>query len=170
MRRLDESLVTCFVATPLGTMLLAAQSDALVGAWFEGQKDFPDAHNCPSDAHHPVLAQAAREINEYFAAKRQAFTVPTAFAWGTTFQVSTWNALTRIHHGHTCTYSDIAQRVGKPTAVRAIGAAIGMNPISIVVPCHRVLGRDGSLTGFAGGLERKRALLDIEHRTASLLI
>ena len=150
--------------TPLGELLIAADATALIGAWFEGQKDFPDIHGWSADARHLVLKQAKQQLDAYFQGKRQAFDLPLHFAWGTEFQRAVWAALLEIPHGQICSYSDMAQRVGRPAAVRAVGGAIGLNPISIVVPCHRVLGRNGSLTGYTGGLDRKRALLELEGR------
>jgi methylated-DNA-[protein]-cysteine S-methyltransferase len=137
------------IDTPLGSMLLAADGDALIGAWFTGQKDYPDTAGWYSDPSVPVLQQAAQE--------------PVRFAWGTAFQRAVWAALLEVGHGQTCSYGDIARRIAKPNAVRAVGAAIGKNPISVLVPCHRVVGHKGSLTGYAGGLDRKRALLSLEH-------
>ncbi len=103
----------------------------------------------------------ARELDEYFAGRRRAFDLVLAPA-GTPFQLAVWEELRRIPFGGTTTYGELARRVGRPTAARAVGAAVGRNPISIIVPCHRVVGSDGALTGFAGGLDRKRALLALE--------
>jgi methylated-DNA-[protein]-cysteine S-methyltransferase len=108
-----------------------------------------------------VLAQGRRELDRYFAGKLTAFTVPTA-AQGTPFQRAVWAALSKIPYGATRTYAQQAAAIGRPKAVRAVGAANGKNPISIIVPCHRVIGADGCLTGFGGGLPRKQALLDLE--------
>lgn len=152
------------LVTPLGRVLLAAHGPALIGAWFEGQKDYPDTASWRHAHQQPVLDDAKAQLNDYFAGKRHRFNLPTAFAWGTPFQHAVWSALLDIDHGQTCSYSDVAERIGKPRAVRAVGGAIGMNPISIIVPCHRVVGRNGALTGYTGGLERKRALLVLEQR------
>ncbi|NOU97717.1 methylated-DNA--[protein]-cysteine S-methyltransferase [Paenibacillus sp. LMG 31456] len=102
------------------------------------------------------------ELSEYFQGKRRAFTVPIDFH-GTSFQLAVWNALCKIPYGQTQSYSDIANHIQKPAAVRAVGAAIGANPVLITVPCHRVIGKDGSLTGYRGGLEMKTQLLKLEH-------
>ena len=150
------------MATPLGRMLLAAHGPALIGAWFEGQKDYPDTTAWQRVQHHPVIDDAKEQLKAYFAGERHHFDINTAFAWGTPFQHAVWSALLDIGHGQTCSYSDVAERIGKPSAVRAVGGAIGLNPISVIVPCHRVRGRHGALTGYAGGLERKRALLLLE--------
>ena len=110
---------------------------------------------------HPILIQAQRELQEYFAGERRSFTVKLDFA-GTAFQNQVWNALRTIPFGETRSYGDIAGQIGRDKAVRAVGAANGRNPISIIVPCHRVIGANGKLTGFAGGLEAKARLLDLE--------
>jgi methylated-DNA-[protein]-cysteine S-methyltransferase len=149
------------VATPLGPLLLARSARGLAGAWFDGQKHHPgelDAPECPDD---PLLLQAAAQLLTYFAGERTSFDVPLD-PHGTDFQRSVWEALQRIGSGHTRTYADIARELGNPSALRAVGAAVGRNPVSVIVPCHRVLGSDGSLTGYAGGLHRKEALLALE--------
>lgn len=114
----------------------------------------------PVDSH-PVLDETARQLSEYFAGQRQHFDLPLDFV-GTTFQQKVWRALLTIPFGQTRTYSQIAAQIGHPTAVRAVGAANGRNPISIVAPCHRVIGASGELTGFAGGLLAKQVLLTVE--------
>ena len=155
-------IVYRYLHTPLGRMLLAAHSDTLIGAWFDGQKDQPDVQNWQREDGHALLSETASQLNAYFESQRTEFDLPVAFVWGTDFQREVWHALTRMQHGHTCTYRDVAEHIGRPAAVRAVGAAIGANPISIVVPCHRVIGKNGSLTGYTGGLARKRALLALE--------
>ncbi len=114
---------------------------------------------------HPLLARAGEQLSEYFAGRRQAFDLPLA-ARGTGFQQSVWRALTAIPYGVTRSYGEIAAEVGSPKASRAVGAANGRNPIAVIVPCHRVIGADGSLTGFGGGLDRKRWLLEHERASA----
>src|SRR5690606_6369357 len=111
---------------------------------------------------HPVLLAAATQLNAYFLGERQSFDLPLDLSAGTAFQVSAWSALLQIASGNTISYGELAKRMGKPAAVRAAGTAIGRNPLSIFVPCHRVIGTSGSLTGYAGGLERKRFLLRLE--------
>jgi len=159
----------------LGRILLAASDLGLCGLWFEGQKHLPAAapqafSGSPVSAppvsaqpvsDHPFLLQAREELDRYFSqpAKPFAFNVPLDLNQGTVFQQKVWLALLDIPAGQTVSYQSLAQRIGQPKAVRALGAAVGRNPISIVVPCHRVLGADGSLTGYAGGLERKKILL-----------
>ncbi|MBT0569799.1 methylated-DNA--[protein]-cysteine S-methyltransferase [Curvibacter sp. CHRR-16] len=151
------------ITTPLGRMTLAASTHALVGAWFDGQQHQPDWSAWPTMDTHPVLQATAEQLGEYFAGLRQRFDLPLDLSGGTTFQQAVWAQLLRIPHGTTVSYGTISHQLGKPTAMRAVGAAVGRNPISIINPCHRVLGAQGSLTGYAGGLERKIALL--EHET-----
>jgi methylated-DNA-[protein]-cysteine S-methyltransferase len=110
---------------------------------------------------HPVLMEAARQLKDYFAGRRTRFDLKLDFR-GTDFQKKVWKALLTIPHGETRSYAQIARQIGKPKAVRAVGAANGRNPISIIAPCHRVIGSNGALTGFAGGLDAKQLLLDLE--------
>jgi methylated-DNA-[protein]-cysteine S-methyltransferase len=147
--------------SPLGPLTAAATEKGLAGLWFDGQAHHPGPLTVPVNARHPVLAQARREFEAYWQDANTKFTVPLDLQ-GTRFQRAVWRALLKIQPGRTSTYAVIAGRAGSPAAVRAAGAAIGRNPVSIIVPCHRVLGRDGSLTGYAGGLDRKRALLQRE--------
>jgi methylated-DNA-[protein]-cysteine S-methyltransferase len=141
-------------------MLLAATEQGLAGVWFvHGQEHMPDSNQWTTEDAHPTLAAAAQQLHDYFSGQRKSFELPLQPAWGTPFQRAVWKALQRIPYGHTSTYGDIARAIGNPKAVRAVGAAIGQNPHTIVVPCHRVVGANGSLTGFAGGLERKQHLL-----------
>ena len=146
------------IETPLGPLLLAATANGLAGAWFDGQAHHPAALGAPTDASHPHIAAAARALQAYWAGPALPFTLALDAA-GTAFQRAVWQALCEITPGTTRSYGQIAQRIGLPAAVRAVGAAVGRNPVSIIVPCHRVIGRDGTLTGYAGGLARKRALL-----------
>jgi methylated-DNA-[protein]-cysteine S-methyltransferase len=147
--------------TPLGPVLIARTEAGLAGLWFEAQKWHPepiDAPECPDD---PLLQKAACQIADYFAGRRTQFDLPLDLH-GSPFQRSVWQALCEIDNGSTRSYADIARHIGTPQAVRAVGAAVGRNPVSVIVPCHRVLGSNGSLTGYAGGLDRKRALLALE--------
>ena len=150
----------CHLPTPFGPVLLASDGEHLTGFWFEGQKDFPPddpgAVDDPDAAPFPAVRE---QMAAYARGERHAFDLPLAFAIGTPFQQSVWRALLAIAQGDTVSYAELARRVGRPSAVRAVGAAVGKNPISVIVPCHRVVGSDGSLTGYAGGVERKRALL-----------
>lgn len=144
--------------SPLGPLTAAATARGLAGLWFDGQAHHPGRLDAPENPRHPVLAQARRELASYWKDAGTTFGVPLDLQ-GTDFQRQVWRALRKIGPGRTSTYAATAGRAGSPAAVRAAGAAIGRNPVSIIVPCHRVLGRDGSLTGYAGGLDRKRALL-----------
>jgi methylated-DNA-[protein]-cysteine S-methyltransferase len=150
--------------TPLGSMTLAAHHDALVGVWFDGQQHQPDPNEWHTDANHPVLQRAATQLLDYFAGRRSTFELPLDLGSGTEFQQRVWQGLLQIPPGSTWSYGMMSTHLGAPKAVRAVAAAIGRNPISIVVPCHRVIGAHGALTGYAGGLPRKAALLQLESR------
>jgi len=147
--------------SPLGPILLARTEAGLAGAWFEAQKWHPEPLDAPERPDDPLLQLAAQQIAEYFAGERSHFELPLDLH-GTDFQRSVWQALCHIEAGGTQSYAAVARSLGSPQAVRAVGAAVGRNPVSVIVPCHRVVGTDGSLTGYAGGLERKRALLALE--------
>lgn len=151
--------------TPLGPVTLAASATGLAGLWFDAQRHHPGPLELPFDPAHPLIAQAAAELAAYFRGEATGFTVPLD-AEGTPFQRAVWDALRAIAAGTTTSYGEIARRVGRPSAVRAVGAAVGRNPLSIVVPCHRVIGGGGALTGYAGGLDRKRSLLALERGAA----
>lgn len=150
-------------ASPLGAMTLAATATGLAGLWFEGQKHHPGPLDAREDPSHPFIVQAINELTGYFNGTLQHFSVPLDLH-GTPFQRQVWQALQDIAPGATSSYARIAQALGNPQACRAAGTAIGRNPVSIIVPCHRVLGQDGRLTGYAGGLDRKAALLALEQR------
>ena len=154
--------VRCAFAGPLGPMTLAATDKGLAGVWFDGQKHMPDTRGWPEQPDHPLLQQARRELAQYFAGQRVAFELPLDLHQGTLFQQQVWQGLLDIPFGRTLAYGELGARIGRPAAVRAVGAAVGRNPVSIIVPCHRVVGANGSLTGYAGGLERKTALLQLE--------
>ncbi len=160
--KFHASTVQARYDSPLGPMIVAATDRGLAGLWFEGQRHLPDSSGWPHAPEHPVLVQAVAQLRAYFTGQRVQFDLPLDLQGGTAFQQSVWQALLAIPSGRTTSYGAISERVGRPAAVRAVGAAIGRNPVSIIVPCHRVLGRDGSLTGYAGGLERKTALLGLE--------
>ncbi|MDR3368983.1 methylated-DNA--[protein]-cysteine S-methyltransferase [Rhodoferax sp.] len=149
-------------ASPLGRMLLAAVGDRLLGVWFDDQAHLPDLSTCARDAIRPVLQRAAEQLTQYFSGQRRTFDLPLTTVAGTPFQQAVWLALQDIPFGSTRSYGELAARIGKPAAVRAVGAAVGRNPLSIIVPCHRVIGASGNLTGYAGGLHRKTALLKLE--------
>lgn len=145
-------------SSPLGTLLLAATEKGLCGLYFEEHKYFSGPQGWRRDATHPHLQTAIRQLDEYFAETRVDFDVPLDLA-GTSFQQSVWTVLQSLPFGETTSYQEIARRIANPKAIRAAGTAIGRNPVSIIVPCHRVLGTTGGLSGYAGGLERKRYLL-----------
>jgi methylated-DNA-[protein]-cysteine S-methyltransferase len=153
--------------TPLGSMLLVSDGRALTGAYFTGQKyDATPQPDWQQDEALPVLYEARGQLLEYFAGKRTEFDLSLLTA-GTAFQVRVWRALLAIPHAETRTYGEVARALGEHAAVRAVGAAIGRNRISVIVPCHRVIGADGALTGYAGGLDRKRSLLALEAGVAT---
>jgi methylated-DNA-[protein]-cysteine S-methyltransferase len=151
-----------------GALRLCADGEALTAIDFDGESSAvrPVWGEEPADWQRaddlPVLRQAATELREYFAGARTAFTVPLRLA-GTPFQQSVWTALCDIPYGATWSYVELARRIGRPQASRAVGAANGRNPVPIIVPCHRVIGASGQLTGYGGGLPRKQQLLSIEH-------
>ena len=144
-----------------GPILLARTASGLAGAWFAGQKHHPGALGVPDQPDDPLLVDAADQLRAYFAGEAVAFDLPLDLQ-GTPFQRRVWHALLAITPGRTRSYGEIAAALGAAAAVRAVGGAVGRNPVSVIVPCHRVIGRDGALTGYAGGLERKQALLALE--------
>jgi len=148
--------------TPLGTMFAVATDGAIT------RLDFTDAKyvaklsdDAVEDTRDPLLAKCAKQIAEYFAGERDTFDLPVA-PHGTQFQENVWREIARVPFGETITYSELAKRAGAPGSARAAGAATGRNPIAVAIPCHRILGADGSLTGYAGGLPRKTKLLELE--------
>ncbi|MBI3892574.1 MAG: methylated-DNA--[protein]-cysteine S-methyltransferase [Candidatus Wallbacteria bacterium] len=144
----------------MGDLRVVATGAALVGIYFEGHDPEPELGAVPA-ARHEVLDRAEEELAEYFRGERRSFAVPLEFR-GTPFQQAVWRALGAIPFGETRTYGELARQLGRPGAARAVGAANRVNPFSIVVPCHRVVGASGELTGYAGGLDRKRWLLEHE--------
>ena len=150
------------IHSPVGKLKLVTSDKGLIAVLWENDKphrvrlgDLVKRHS------HPVLIEAERQLGEYFDGKRRSFSVPLDMR-GTSFQKSVWEALLAIPFGETRSYRDLAKKLGNPRATRAVGAANGRNPISIIVPCHRVIGSNGNLTGFAGGLETKARLLELE--------
>lgn len=149
-------------ASPLGPMTLARGRQGLIGAWFDGQRHHPGPLAAPTRGADPLLERAVDALAAYFDGRPEAL-ADLPLEWhGTAFQQAVWQALRGLVPGSTCSYGELARRAGQPGAVRAVGAAIGRNPLSLIVPCHRVVGHDGRLTGYAGGLERKAALLRLE--------
>lgn len=141
------------VETPVGPLLLSAEAGRLSGVAF--------AASAEARSSEPVLLEAEAQLHAYFAGELRRFELPLA-PRGTAFQLSVWEALMGIPYGGTSTYSELAATIGRPAACRAVGAANGRNPLAVIVPCHRVIGAAGELTGYAGGLERKRVLLALE--------
>ena len=146
------------LTSPIGELLLISDGEALTGIHFDGRHGMAPT---PGGEHDPVIIEAARQLRAYFAGERHSFALPLRPA-GTEFEVEVWEELRRIPYGETLSYGELADRVGNPGAARAVGRANACNPIPIVIPCHRVIGADGSLTGFGGGLDTKRRLLDLE--------
>lgn len=146
------------LSTPFGAMTAAATAQGVAGLWFDGQRHHPGALDAPQGADHPHLARLARELQAYWRDGHARFAVPLD-PQGTEFQRRVWERLRAIAPGQVTSYGALAAALGQPQAARAVGAAVGRNPLSVVIPCHRVLGQGGSLTGYAGGLERKLALL-----------
>ncbi|MBV9160864.1 MAG: methylated-DNA--[protein]-cysteine S-methyltransferase [Pseudonocardiales bacterium] len=148
------------VDSPVGTLTLVAADGMLSGLYMDPQRHRPPRETFGAPDPTP-FTEVIRQLNEYFAAQRTDFDLPMTFG-GTPFQRTVWTALREIPYGETLSYGQLAQRIGRPGAVRAVGLANGRNPIGIIVPCHRVVGATGDLTGYGGGLERKQHLLDFE--------
>lgn len=153
------------IASPVGPLKLVASDDGLAAIiWHDDRPGRVKLDELKEAPDHPMLLHAERELGEYFAGERTSFSVPLDMI-GTDFQKTVWTALLTIPFGETRSYGEIARQVGRPTAFRAVGAANGQNPLSIIAPCHRVIGSDGSLTGFGGGIPAKQYLLGLEgHR------
>jgi methylated-DNA-[protein]-cysteine S-methyltransferase len=156
------SLAYKIMVSPIGKLKLVASDKALVAILWE--KDGPRRvrlSEMVADDRHPVLVETERQLNEYFSGKRKTFSIALDMR-GTHFQKNVWESLLAIPFGETRSYAQLAKHLGNPRATRAVGAANGRNPISIIVPCHRVVGSSGKLTGFAGGLEAKAKLISLE--------
>jgi methylated-DNA-[protein]-cysteine S-methyltransferase len=149
-------------ASPLGKLLLAASSHGLTGVYFEEHRHFKGIAGWQRDDAYAVLQHTARQLDDYFAGTRVDFDIPLDLSQGTIFQQSVWQALRNIAFGSTTSYAAIARKIGNPRAVQAVGAANGRNPLSIIIPCHRVIASSGALTGYAGGVTNKKALLAME--------
>ncbi len=148
--------------SPIGSLTLHAENGSLTSVWMEDE----DLSEQPNDS--PLLAEARRQLDAYFAGELREFDLPLA-PEGSEFQMRVWGELRKIRYGETISYGELARRVGDPTKARAVGAANGRNPLPVIVPCHRVIGADGSLIGFGGGLERKRRLLELEAGVLNLV-
>jgi methylated-DNA-[protein]-cysteine S-methyltransferase len=156
--------------TPLGTMIATAAGGALTGLYYEGGCHVPAiSRDWREDPSATPIAECRRQLEEYLGGARRSFELPLA-PEGSEFQRRVWIEIARIPYGETLSYAELARRAGSPGSARAAGAATGRNPLSIVVPCHRVIGSDGRLTGYAGGLERKTRLLEIEDALAAALV
>jgi methylated-DNA-[protein]-cysteine S-methyltransferase len=150
------------IRTPLGTVIAIAAGGALTGIHFEGGKHVPPiSAEWREDPYHEPLKRCAEQLADYFEGKLQCFDLPLA-PRGTDFQQRVWREIAKVRYGETITYAELATRAGAPGSARAAGAATGRNPLSILVPCHRIVATDGSLTGYAGGLARKEKLLALE--------
>lgn len=162
-----DRMVHVRVDSPVGPLRLASDGSHLTGVYFAEHRHAPDDVGQEVDraAAPAVLVETARQLGEYFAGRRTTFDLPVR-APGTDFQRRVWATLLEIPYGRTWSYGELAEAVGSPGAARAVGLANGRNPVSIVVPCHRVVGAAGSLTGYGGGVERKRTLLELERRVA----
>lgn len=155
------STVYCHIDSPIGRLMIAAADDGIRAVEFP-QNRYPVKRDGDwREGAHPLLVQATRQLDEYFAGQRRDFDLPLA-PRGTAFQLQVWEALRGIGYGQTCSYAQLARSIGNPAAMRAVGAANGRNPIPIIVPCHRVIGANGTLTGFGGGLPTKQILLQLE--------
>ena len=154
-------MVHTVIESPLGALLAVAEGRDLVGLHFADRAAEPDGERADG-----AFAETERQLREYFTGQRQRFELPLA-PRGSAFQLRVWKALEQIPYGRTRTYGELARELGEPGAAQAVGAANGRNPLAVVVPCHRVIGSDGTLTGYAGGLERKRQLLDLEAASSS---
>jgi methylated-DNA-[protein]-cysteine S-methyltransferase len=160
-----EHVYFTLVPSPLGDLTLTSNGAALTGLYLAGARHAREPEPAWRRDDAPFV-EVARQLRQYFAGTRTRFDVPTAAA-GTPFQRDVWRALSAIPYGSTLSYAELARQIGAPRAVRAVGAANGRNPISIIVPCHRVVGSGGALTGYAGGLPRKEWLLGLEVRVAA---
>ena len=156
------------IDSPYGPLTLVADEEGLCGLYMVEQRHRPAeetfGHPDPSA---PIFAETEKQLKEYFAGQRREFDLPLSFG-GTEFQRTVWRGLLGIPYGETVSYGELADRLGRPTASRAVGLANGKNPLGIIVPCHRVIGSNGDLTGYGGGIERKRQLLDFERGGSTL--
>ncbi|MBO0839292.1 MAG: methylated-DNA--[protein]-cysteine S-methyltransferase [Sciscionella sp.] len=150
------------IDSPIGKLTLIAKDGTLSGLLMQQWRHRP-ADETLGERDHAPFADVIEQLNAYFAGKLRTFNLPLDLG-GTEFQRTVWSALTEIPYGETVSYGELAQRIGKPTASRAVGMANGRNPVGIIVPCHRVIGSDGNLTGYGGGMDRKRYLLEFERR------
>lgn len=158
----------CTVDSPIGQLTLVADADGLTAIHFEDEHKRSIPRDLPVDPDHPILVQTARELDEYFEGEREDFEIPLHLTEGTDFERQVWQVLATIPFGQTISYGEQAAAVGRPGGAQAVGAANGQNPIAIVLPCHRVIGANGSMVGFGGGVPMKVWLLDHESGTQRL--
>ncbi len=151
-----------YTDSPTGTLLLAVSAQGLSGVYFPEHRHFKGIAGWQAAPEHPLLLAAAEQLAAYFSGQRQHFDLPLDLSAGTVFQQAVWRQLARIPYGQPLSYGQLAQQLGNPAAVRAVGAANGKNPLSIILPCHRVIAANGALTGYAGGLKNKQYLLNFE--------
>ena len=149
-------------SSPLGDLRLVTSAQGLAGVYFPEHKHLQWQNAWQHKPHDAVLLRAQTQLQEYFAGLRTEFDLPLDLSQGTVFQQEVWRALSSIPYAQTCSYAALAKKIGRPKAVRALGAANGRNPLSIIVPCHRVIAANGDLQGYAGGLSNKQYLLDLE--------
>jgi methylated-DNA-[protein]-cysteine S-methyltransferase len=165
---MNETLLYTRMDSPIGELLIVGDGRALHGLYMQEGRTAAAVRPEWRRADEP-FAEVRAQLSQYFDGDRQCFDVPLALT-GTPFQRRVWQALQRIPYGETTTYAELARRVGRPSASRAVGLANGRNPVAVIVPCHRVIGSDGSLTGYGGGLERKRLLLELEAGRTALSV
>ena len=160
----SQALVQSRYETPLGWVCLLASPRGLAGLWFDDQKHRPSELDglWPLEPSNRWLVKARQQLEAYFERRRRDFDLPLDLSAGTAFQQAVWTALMGVPHGQTRSYGQIADSLGRPQSARAVGMAVGLNRLSIIVPCHRIVGSQGALTGYAGGLDRKRELLLLE--------
>lgn len=166
---LSEVIETHVFETLLGSIRINATQNTLLGVYFVGQKWEPQAVHHPYNSSNPIVKLTLEQLNAYFSGRLFNFDLPLG-AIGTAFQRSVWQQIATINLGQSLSYGEIAKRIGRPLAARAVGAATGRNPIGIIIPCHRVMGGSGALTGYAGGLEKKRWLLAHESKFSQHLV
>jgi len=167
IRHINVKLACTTMKSPVGLLRLVASEEELLAVIFEKSKaqEQKGLRAIEESRGHPLLGHVEKQLRQYFSGRLKSFDIPLGL-YGTPFQVAVWNELLKIPYGRTCSYGDLASRIGDAKKARPVGGAVGSNPIGIIVPCHRVIGKDGSLTGFGGGLDVKTYLLNLETRWA----
>ncbi len=167
---MEQTYYAEFKVSNFGIMLALSDGQSLTGLYVIGQKHAPQKDNFWQHAPElPIFVTLATQLQEFCSGNRKQFNIPYRFAWGTPFQNKVWQALAQIAYGQTTSYGSLAKSLGFSKSARAVGSAIGRNPLLVIVPCHRVVGKNGALTGFAAGLELKASLLNLESRSAGSL-